>query len=84
VYISDVAEAIDNARAALAKPVRNCDRFATETDAQIAFLDEERQIGVGNLGHYPLDRWENWTNEMKSAYSKWLFANATEKEGDSR
>jgi hypothetical protein len=56
---------------------RNCDRFATETDAQIAFLNEVWLIGVSKLDRDPFD---GWTNEMKSAYSKWLFAPATEKE----
>ena len=57
---------------------RNCDRFATETDAQIAFLNEVWLISVSNLDRDPFD---GWTNEMKSAYSKWLFAPAAEKEG---
>lgn len=73
-----MADIFAMATTALAAPPRNCDRFATETDAQIAFLREVWLIGVGNLDRDPFD---GWTNEMKSAYSKWLFAPATEKEG---
>lgn len=68
---------VDLIDAALAAPPRNCDRFATETDAQIAFLNEVWLIGVSNLDRDPFD---GWTNEMKSSYSKWLLAPATEKE----
>ena len=71
----------DIAEAALATPARNCDRFATETDAQIAFLNEAWLIGISNLERDPFD---GWTNEMKSAYSKWLFAPATKKEGGAK
>ena len=77
----DLKDAIEKCRAALAKPLRNYDRFATEKDAQIAFLNEVWLIGVCNLDRDPFD---GWTNEMKSAYSKWIFANATENEGDAK
>jgi hypothetical protein len=76
--VEEVSREID---AALDAPPRNCDRFATETDAHIAFLREVWLIGVSNLDRDPFD---GWTNEMKSAYSKWLFAPATEKEGGDR
>lgn len=73
----DPVEIRDIAKAALAEPVKNCDRFADETDAQIAFLREVWLIGVRNLDRDPFD---GWTNEMKYAYSKWLFAPETDKE----
>ena len=75
-----VLEIVAKARAALSTPPRNCERFATEADAQIAFLREGwRLIGVRDLN---LDPFDGWTDEMKSAYSKWLFSTAAEQKGD--
>ena len=64
---------------ALAAPPRNCDRFADETDAQIAFLNEVWLISVTKETALERDRFENWTDEMRSRYAKWLFAPAAEK-----
>ena len=77
----DVGEIRYLARAALAKPPRNCDRFADELDAQIAFLNEVWLISVTKESMLERDKFENWTDEMKSRYAAWLFAPATEKEG---
>lgn len=68
--------------AALAAPPRNCDRFADETDAQIEFLNEVWLISVTKETALERDRFENWTDEMKSAYAKWLLAPAKEQNGE--
>lgn len=60
---------------------RNCDRFADETDAQIAFLNEVWLISVTKETALERDKFENWTDEMRSRYAKWLLAPATEKKG---
>lgn len=65
-YMSDVAESIDNARAALSAPPRNCDRFATVKDAAIAFA-RERQDAPQPCPDF--------------TFSAWLLAPATEKKG---
>ena len=57
-------------RAALATPPRNCDKYATYNDAMQAFdafVREQGKLGFINL----------YTESFK-----WLFAHATEKEGD--
>ena len=68
--------------AALAKPPRNCDRFADELDAQIAFLNEVWLISVTKESLLEHDKFENWTDEMKARYAAWLLAPATAKEGE--
>ena len=77
-YTVNVPEMRSQVDAALAAPPRNCDRFADETDAQIAFLNEVCFIGVTTLKDDPFD---GWTNLMKERYAKWLLAPATKKEG---
>jgi hypothetical protein len=69
------------ARAALSAPPRNCDRFADETDAQIAFLNEVWLISVTKETALERDKFDNWTDEMRSRYAKWLLATATEQKG---
>jgi hypothetical protein len=64
--------------AALSAPPRNCDRFADELDAQLAFLNEVWLIFVTKDTMLEKDKFENWTEEMKSIYAKWLFAEAEE------
>lgn len=66
-------------RAALYEPPRNCDRFGDELDAQLAFLNEEWLISVDRDSMLEKDRFENWTDEMRSAYARWLMAKT---EGD--
>ena len=78
----DPVEIRDIARAALASPARNCDRFADETDAQIAFLNDVWLISVTKETALERDRFENWTDEMTSRYAKWLLAPAAERKGD--
>ena len=78
----DPVEIRDIARTALSAPARNCDRFADETDAQIAFLNEVWLISVTKETALERDRFENWTDEMKSTYAKWLLAPEAERKGD--
>ena len=63
---------------ALAGPSRNCDRFADELDAQIAFLNEVWLISVTKGSMLERDKFENWTDLMKARYAGWLFAPAAE------
>ena len=84
--INKTISAVDKAKAAidaaLAEPPRNCDRFADETDAQIEFLNEVWLISVTKETALERDRFENWTDEMKSAYAKWLLAPAKGQKGE--
>lgn len=64
------------ARAALAAPARNCDRYADELDAQLAFLNDVWLISVGKNTMLEKDKFENWTEQMKTRYGRWLFAPA--------
>jgi len=61
-------------RDALAKPPRNCDRFVDELDTQLAFLNEEWLISVDRESMLENDKFENWTDEMRSVYARWLMA----------
>lgn len=70
---AQICNVVAKAQAALAAPPRNCDRFANETAAQIAFLNEECLINVTSLDADPFD---SWTILMKYRYVKWLFAEA--------
>ena len=74
-------QAMLDAKAALAVPARNCDRFTNETDAQIAFLNEVCLIGVTSLKDDPFD---GWAKQMKERYVQWLLAPATAKEGGAK
>lgn len=65
---------------ALARPIRNCDRFGDELDAQLAFLNEEWLISVDRETMLERDKFENWTCEMRSRYARWLMAPANHKE----
>lgn len=71
----EAREALD----ALPTSPRNCDRFGDELDAQLAFLNEEWLISVDKDSMLEKDKFENWTDEMRSAYAKWLM---TKTEGD--
>ena len=66
--------------AALAEPPRNCDRYADELDAQLAFLNEVWLISVDKDSMLERDRFENWTEQMKTRYGRWLMAKAEGKE----
>lgn len=59
--------------------IRNCDRFTDELDAQIAFLNEVWLISVTKETMLERDRFENWTEEMKERYGRWLMETAKEK-----
>ena len=72
---SDLA---DDVYDAIHSPVRNCDRFSDETEAQVAFLNEVWLISVTDLKHDPFDE---WTPEMKARYAKWLFELKDAKDG---
>ena len=68
-------------KAAFTEPPRNCDRFVDELDAQLAFLNEVWLISVDRETVTERDKFENWSDEMKTRYGRWLLAHATEKEG---
>lgn len=72
---SDLADEVYDA---IHSPVRNCDRFSDETEAQVAFLNEVWLISVTDLKHDPFDE---WTPEMKARYAKWLFELKDAKDG---
>lgn len=76
----DGCETQKMAMRALARPIRNCDRFGDELDAQLAFLNEEWLISVSRETMLERDKFENWTNEMRSRYARWLMAPANHKE----
>ena len=59
-------------------PLRNCDRFGDEVDAQATFLNEVWLISVTNLKDDPFDE---WTPEMKARYAKWLLEMKDAKDG---
>ena len=63
-------EVISMARAALAKPPRNCDRFGGETEAMVAFLNTAWLVAVEDLKEYPFCE---WSPVMKARYAKWLM-----------
>ena len=65
-------------RAALSAPQRNCDRFVDELDAQLAFLNEVWLISIGRETMTEQDAYENWTDEMRARYGRWLLAPAKE------
>lgn len=76
VKVHDVLADIETARSATP---RNCDRFADEIDAQIAFLNEVWLISVDREIMLDLDKYENWTDEMRKRYGRWLLAPAVER-----
>lgn len=65
----EMASALDKAKAALAAPPRNCERFQTKEDAAMAF-NKERSVFIPQSILWQLGEWLDW-----------LFAPATEKEG---
>lgn len=80
--MKDIAEVMDEIGKALAAPQRNCDRFADELDAQLAFLNEVWLISIDRETMTEQDAYENWTDEMRTRYGRWLLAPATEQKGD--
>lgn len=70
----------DMVRDALSDPYRNCDRFTDELDAQIAFLNEVWLISVSKETMIEKDKFENWTEQMKERYGRWLMEQVKEKE----
>ena len=75
---------IDLIDVALSAPARNCDRFEDELDAQLAFLNEVWLISVDRETMLERDKYENWTDEMRKRYGRWLLAPAAEREGERR
>jgi len=59
--------------AALSAPRRNCDRFVDELDAQLAFLNEKWLISVDRESMLERDKLENWTDEMRLRFARWLL-----------
>lgn len=78
----DLCEAKTAIQEALSAPARNCDRFADELDAQLAFLNEVWLISVDRETMLERDKYENWTDEMRKRYGKWLLAPAAERKGE--
>lgn len=70
------------AKRAVAATPRNCDRFNDELDAQLEFLNEVWLISVDKDTMLERDRFENWTDEMRLRYAKWLMAPAKKREGE--
>ena len=58
--------------------IRNCDRFVDELDAQLAFLNEVWLISVSKDDMLERDKFEEWTEEMKTRYGRWLMETAKE------
>ena len=79
--MQDITEVMDEIGKALSAPQRNCDRFADELDAQLAFLYEVWLISIDRETMTEQDAYENWTDEMRARYGRWLLAPATEQEG---
>ena len=75
-------EVIDIVDAALSEPPRNCDRFANELDTQLAFLNEVWLISVDRETMLERDKYENWTDEMRARYGRWLLAPKVERKGE--
>lgn len=71
---SDLLEELD---ATLSAPARNCDGFVDELDAQLAFLNEVWLISVSRKTMLEQDKYENWTDEMRESYGRWLLAPMT-------
>lgn len=67
--VAKLRERGDKARAALAAPPRNCDKYPTFNDAIRALADKR--------GWHD----EKWDSERYCILASWLFAPATEKEG---
>jgi len=72
----EFANLVKWADAALASPARNCDRFQTELDAQLAFLNDVWLISVEKETMLERDKFENWTEQMKTCYGRWLLTPA--------
>ena len=79
---AEIAELKDLISTALAAPHRNCDRFADELDAQLAFLNEVWLISIDRETMTEQDTYEKWTDEMRTRYGRWILAPATEQKGD--
>jgi hypothetical protein len=80
--INKTISAVEKARRVLSTPARNCDRFADETDAQIAFLNEVWLISVDRKTMLVRDKYENWSDEMRAKYGRWLLSPAAERKGE--
>lgn len=80
--INKTISAVAMAKRALSKPPRNCDRFTDELDAQLAFLNEVWLISIDRETMTEQDAYENWTDEMRARYGRWLLAPATEQKGN--
>lgn len=77
-YMNDIIAIVQSA---LSAPARNCDRFADELNAQLAFLNEVWLISVDRETMLEQDKYENWTDEMRKRYGRWLLDPAAERKG---
>ena len=82
--LNGYVEPVVRCDAALSKPPRNCDRFDDELDAQLAFLNEVWLISVDRDSMLERDKFENWTDEMRKRYGRWLMAKAAEQKGEAK
>lgn len=73
----------EKVKSALSEPARNCDRFKDELDAQLAFLNEVWLISVDRKTMLVRDKYENWSDEMRAKYGRWLLAPVAERKGES-
>ena len=78
-YMNDIIAIVQSA---ISAPARNCDRFEDELDAQLAFLNEVWLISVDRETMLEQDKYENWTDEMRKRYGRWLLAPAAERKGE--
>lgn len=84
-FYPDVAIALEVANAALAAPPRNCDRFANEAEARKAFI-----VWYNTVFGLNGDKWREVSscdlkrniNDILHDYIEWLYAHATEQEGE--
>lgn len=73
-----VRSIVNKARAALAKPPRNCDAYQNKKDAEVAFLSEECSHPCGNCTVSD----EYGCALVHECGVEWLFAPAKGKEGE--
>lgn len=77
MHSAELLSVIKKAKAALAAPPRNCDRFDDLKSAQRHYIEHGCQKGLGMLVDGEIRKFP-W----KSQFEKWLFAPATEQKGE--
>lgn len=72
---------IDKCEAALAEPLRNCDKYATVDEAMAYFADEAL---IEEWNALKAGKERDLLAEELFGFIKWLYALATKKEGDEK